>query len=242
MAPKKHKEAFTAKEILEQLDSAARQFSFPMLDNGYLYPVTARLSSYRNESHWRIVIEVVGFNYRGGGHNGIENCLYIFGNDLKHKPGLDNANFLSLTADSPEGNTFDRETESYLDPSINTILVRGNSITLSHDPSFYEAKGIHLEDPGKIMIWEMMRGLLPEHRNQFLATEEDIKQRIPAGLPLFIRLDNWNHPDLANEEKTGKNETFIMLADALENGDKKIFKPTQTPNTHWSNWPEGGTL
>jgi hypothetical protein len=242
MAHKKQKEAFTAKEILEQLDGAARQFAFPMLDNGYLYLVTARLSAYRNEKHWRIVIEAVGFNSRGAGHNGIENCLYIFGNNLPHKPGLDNANFLSPTADSPEGNTFDPETESYLNPSVNTILVRGNTITLSHDPAFYAAKGIQLEDPGRIMIWEMMRGLMPEHRNQFLATEEDIKQRIPAGLPLFIRLDEWNHPDLANQEKPGQNETFIMLADALETGDKKIFKPTQKPNTHWSNWPEGGTL
>lgn len=242
MSPKKQKEEFTAKEILEQLDSASKQFSFPMLDNGYVYPVTTRLSSWRNDSLWRIVIEVIGFNYRGGGHSGIENCLYIFGNKLDHKPGLDNANFLSLTADGPEGNAFDQQTESYLNPAVGSMLVRGNPISYSHDPAYYAARGIKLEEPGKIRIWEMMRGLMPEHRHQFLATEEDLKQRIPSGLPLFIRLDDWNHPDLANQEKPGKNETFIMLADALETGDKKIFKPTQKPNTHWSNWPEGGTL
>lgn len=242
MAHKKQKEAFTAKEILEQLDTANKQFSFPMLDNGYTYPVTARLSAYRTDALWRIVIEVVGFNYRGGGHNGIENCLYIFGNDLPHKPGLDNANFLNPTADSTEGNTFDPETESHLNPAVHTMLIRGQSIEISHDPAFYASKGIELEQPGKIMIWEMLRGLMPEQRDKFLAPDDEIHQRIPTGLPLFIRLDDWHHPDVANEERPGRNETFIMLADALETGDKKIFKPTEKPNTHWSNWPEGGTL
>lgn len=242
MAQHSNQETYTAKDILEQLDDATRQFTFPMLDNGYLYPVTTRLSAYRNETDWRIVIEVVGFNYRGGSHNGIENGLYIFGSALTHKPGLDNANFLHFTTDSDEGNAFDPETESYLNPAVSSILLRGQQIQLSKDPAFYEAKGIELEEPGRIMIWEMMRGLLPEYRDLFLATEEELRARVPIELPLFIRLDEWHHPDLANQERPGQNATFIMLADALETGDKKLFKPTLPANTHWSNWPEGGTL
>lgn len=242
MAQHSNQETYTSKDILEQLDNATTQFTFPMLDNGYLYPVTSRLSAYRNDTDWRIVIEVVGFNYRGGSHNGIENGLYIFGSGLTHRPGLDNANFLHFTADSEEGSTFDPETESFLNPAVSSMLLRGGQIQLSKDPGFYEAKGIHLEEPGKIMIWEMLRGLLPEYREQLLATEEELRARIPGDLPLFIRLDEWYHPDIANQERPGQNETFIMLADALETGDKKLFKPTQSANTHWSNWPEGGTL
>jgi hypothetical protein len=49
-----------------------------MLDNGYVHLVDSRLSAYRDNERWAIVIEVIGFNYRGGGSNGIDNCLYIF--------------------------------------------------------------------------------------------------------------------------------------------------------------------
>lgn len=237
-----YSETFTAKEILEQLDNATKEFRFPMLDNGYTYPVSTRLSAYRNSAEWKIVIEEIGFHYRAAGHAGIWNCLSIYGNSLDHKPGHDNANFLHFTADSEEGETFDTETESFLNPGVSSMLIRGQKIILSQDPDFYGSKGIQLEEPGKIMIWEMMRGLMPEYRDLFIATEEELRARVPEELALFIRLDEWHHPDLANQERPGQNETFIMLADALETGDLKLFKPTLPANTHWSNWPEGGTL
>jgi hypothetical protein len=37
-------------------------------------------------------------------------------------------------------------------------------------------------------------------------------------------------------------ETFQMITEVLVRGDSAWYVPTQTPNTHWSNWPEGGTL
>ncbi|MGN6418690.1 MAG: DUF7003 family protein [Pseudobacter sp.] len=242
MATQQQKEEFIAKDILQQFDEAARDFVFPMLDNGYHYPVTCRLTAWRNNTAWNIAIEVVGFNYRGGSHNGITNNLYLFGNNLTHEPGLENENLLYITSNSDEGETFDPETSSFLNPAVNSMLLRGQLIRLSKDPAFYEAKGIRLEEPGKIMIQEMLRGLLPEYREQLLATEEELRTRIPQALELFIRLDDWYHPDVAMRERPSENETFIMLADALETGDKKLFKPTRPANTHWSNWPEGGTL
>ena len=33
----------TVDEILRQLDDSARKFTFPMLDNGYIYPLDVRL-------------------------------------------------------------------------------------------------------------------------------------------------------------------------------------------------------
>jgi hypothetical protein len=32
-----------------------------------------------------------------------------------------------------------------------------------------------------------------------------------------------------------------MLAKVLVTGDAAHYKPTKPPNTHWSNWPGGGT-
>jgi hypothetical protein len=69
---------YTAQDILQQLDKCARGFTFPMLDNGYNYPVDSRLSAYRDNKRWALIIEVVGLNYWAGGHDGINNCLHIF--------------------------------------------------------------------------------------------------------------------------------------------------------------------
>ena len=37
-------------------------------------------------------------------------------------------------------------------------------------------------------------------------------------------------------------ETWQQLAQVLATGDVRYYRPTLPPNTHWSNWPESGTL
>lgn len=233
---------YTKKDILDQLDKCADKFTFPMLDNGYVYPVDTKLYGYRDESRWVLLIEVIGFNYRGGGHNGINNCLHLFGNCLSFPPGTNNDNFIYITDNSPEGSTFDEEYMESLNPYVNTFLIRGKEIKVNHSPSYYTSKGIELEKPPKIMVWEFLRGLVPEYRNDLLATEEEIRSRIPKDIPLILTLGEWHHPDLVDGEMPSTTETFQMIAAVLEKGNLQLYKPTQKPNTHWSNWPEGGRL
>ncbi len=58
--------AFEAEEILAILDRCCDAFTFPMLDNGYVYLAATRLSLYRSATDWAIVIEVFGFSPRSG--------------------------------------------------------------------------------------------------------------------------------------------------------------------------------
>jgi hypothetical protein len=53
-----------ASEILDVLDANARVFSFPMLDNGYVYLAATRLALYRATDDWAMVIEVFGYSPR----------------------------------------------------------------------------------------------------------------------------------------------------------------------------------
>lgn len=59
----------------------------------------------------------------------------------------------------------------------------------------------------------------------------------------------------AQEERTGEYErkqwdktrpssykTWQQIAKVLATGDESYYKPTSKPNTHWSNWPESGSL
>jgi len=58
--------AFDPEEILSILDRCCDDFTFPMLDNGYVYLAATRLSLYRSATDWAIVIEVFGFSPRAG--------------------------------------------------------------------------------------------------------------------------------------------------------------------------------
>ncbi|MVT10024.1 hypothetical protein GO493_17265 [Chitinophaga sp. ysch24] len=214
-----------------------------MLDNGYVYLVDSRLSAYGDNTRWVLLIEVVGYNYRAGGHNGIENCLYFFGNCLPFEPGVQNFNFLFATDNSEDGETFGPEYRSkYLNPAIKSMLLNGEKIPVSHDPDFYTSRGIELKEAPSIHIWEFVRAINTDYRDSFLALEEEIRVRIPKDLPLILRLDEWFHNDLAAGEKPSVVETFQMIAKVLEKGDKTLYQPTEAPNNHWKNWPEGGRL
>ena len=232
---------FTSNDILAQLDKCAEDFTFPMLDNGYVYPVESRLSGYRGDNRWVLIIEVIGFNVRAGGHDGIDNCLHIFGNCLGFEPGTNNSNFLYFAENSPEGETFDQEFGESLNPNIKTISMRGKIVPVSQDPEYYKTRQIELEAPPEIKIWEFLRAIKNDYGEHFFATEEEIRARIPLDLPFIIRLKEWFHPDLASGEKPSESETFQMIARVLESGDLRNYHPTKMPNNHWSNWPEGGT-
>ena len=47
---------WTSERILRVLDASAEQFTFPVLDNGYVYLAATRMSVYRSDGDWAIVI------------------------------------------------------------------------------------------------------------------------------------------------------------------------------------------
>ena len=108
------------------------------------------------------------------------------GNCLEFEPGSNNLNFLSLTNNSEDGNPFDEEDMNALDLEVKSMLLRDQKIKISTDPGFYSRQGIKLEEPSKIMIWEFLRGIAGDYKAQLLATEDEIRQRIPKDLPLLL--------------------------------------------------------
>lgn len=66
---------------------------------------------------------------------------------------------------------------------------------------------------------------------------------IKPSMDLILQLNEWNHPDVVDDsERPSGSETFQQLARVLVTGDKSKYAPTNPSNTHWSNWPDGGTL
>ena len=231
-----------SKEILRLLDSEAEGFEFPMLDNGYYYHGDQKLTIFRNEEYWAILIEVIAFNNHLYDIQGITTVASVFGNCK----GCfnDNSNFNFFAADNGiETFIYDDDIEDpCLNPEAKTIKIREQVIPIIFNRKHYLSKGIMLEYDSKITIWEFMRGLIPEYSYLFWLTREELSKKIPIELPLFMTLHNWHHPDLADTQKPSDTETFRELADVIAFGDKSLYKTKEIHNTHWLNWPEGGAL
>ena len=71
---------------------------------------------------------------------------------------------------------------------LTEVAIRDRRISIPRDPAIYASKGITLQEPPSIQTQELMRVLLPEHREGMLATEAERRQLIPHDLPLFARL------------------------------------------------------
>jgi hypothetical protein len=59
----------------------------------------------------------------------------------------------------------------------------------------------------------------------------------------LLQLDEWHHPNVADStQKPSGAEAFQQLARVLATGNVTLYRPTLASNTHWRNWPEGGSL
>ncbi|HBP22243.1 MAG TPA: hypothetical protein DEA08_31230 [Planctomycetes bacterium] len=214
-----------------------------MLDNGYVYLGATRLRAWRDLERWALILEVVGYSPRGGS---FDDALFVFGNCLAEgrKPGSNNRDFLYFVEDGPSGPHQGEDDDFFeaLHPEARDLRIRGQVVEVSHDPAFYAAREVELAEPPRVGLEELLRALVVDHRDLLFATDEELEARIAPALPELLRLDEWFHPNLIEDELPSQNETFQLLAQALVAGDPDLYQPTQPPNTHWSNWPEGGSL
>lgn len=237
------KASFAAEEILAQLDEAAADHRFPMLDHPYVHAGDARLRAFRDPQRWAIVVEKIGYNPRAGAAEGMHLETWAFGNCVQGPPGVTDGDFHAPVSDDPDdGPIDDAETGERLHPEARGLLIRGTRVAIPIDPAHYAARDIALSDPPAIALFELLRALLPEHREALLATDEEACRRLPADLAPFLVLDAWRHPDVRGDETPGQTSTFQRLAAALVAGDPDAYRPPEDPNTHWRHWPNGGDL
>ena len=233
--------SYTATDILDQLDECAIAFTFPILDNAYVYPADTRMTLFRDETRWAMVIEVLGFNSHMGGTGGIDNALYCFGNCLRRPPGINPEDTLRPVSDGSSGLLFEKDGIT-VRRGATDLLIRSCQVMVPRDLEHYRERKIRLEIPPDIQAFELLRGLLPEHRGLLLATDEEVCARVPEGLPQILRLDEWYHPDISDGDSPSDSPSFRALARVLEKGDPTRYRTRRKPNTHWIYWPEGGVL
>jgi hypothetical protein len=241
-----------ADQILSVLDRCCDAFSFPMLDNGYFYLAATRLSLYRTPADWAIVFELFGYSPRAW-----EPSLFIetFANALcnrdvpekyvkiqAYESYLANNPYNEFRAFNPiDGNEW-MDDNGCVAEAATEFMLRGRQQPI---PSLgeYEQRGITLEDPLRVQAFEFCRFIADVSRDSVLARADERRVSIPPGMTQILQLEEWHHPDVkVSEDRPSGSETFQQLAQVLVTGNVSLYQPSRAPNTHWKNWPEGGTL
>ncbi|WP_282607740.1 hypothetical protein [Pelagibius sp. Alg239-R121] len=139
-----------------------------------------------------------------------------------------------------EGDWQDLDDPEFVSKNGATVPLRGRAVPLPGKSAYADA-GIRLEQP-RVQTFELCRFLAHHHRDYVLARPEECRHHLDPALNLILTLEEWHHPDVADESLPSESPTFQQLAQVVETGDLKAYNPSQPPNTHWSFWPDGGTL
>lgn len=107
----------------------------------------------------------------------------------------------------------------------------------------YAHHGIELEDPPQVRVFELCRYLAAVCRDDVLATRAERRISVRPEMAQLLQLEEWNQPNVVDDaERPSGSPTFRQLARVLERGDASLYQPSSPANTHWSNWPDGGSL
>jgi hypothetical protein len=243
-----------AQHILSILDQCCDTYEFPMLDNGYVYLAATRLSLYRSEDDWAIVTEVFGF-FGPSGDPDTQICT--FASRLRNRKST--TDFVSMDAynDYLRQNPYnesrsifpieqrdwqDTEHWQFLAEGSRSVVVRGQKLPIPAIDE-YARYGITLTRNPRIKCYEFCRLLAAIAREKVLATPSERRENVLPELRQIMQLEEWNHPNVVDDEdRPSGSETFQQLAQVLVTGDVNCYRPTLEPNTHWKNWPQGGSL
>lgn len=229
---------FTASEILAMLDQCDESFTFPMLDNGYVYLAANRLSLYRSRSHWAMVIEIFGFSPRPGrpdfhiatfadhlrDRNNPQKYVSIqaYEQYLARKPYNESRFFYPIE----EGDWQDSADRELIAKNATQIMVRGKPHPIPALDA-YTRYGIELERPPRVNTFELCRLLAAVARDDVLATPEERRVSVLPHMIEILRLEAWHHPDIAAGEPPSSSQTFQQLTDVLMRGAATNYQPTQ---------------
>ncbi|TCI99832.1 hypothetical protein [Aeromicrobium sp. IC_218] len=208
--------------ILEELDIARDGLTFFDLNHPYLHAVDCRLHAFGDGSRWALVMEHVC--YYGRAFN-LFDVVHAFGNCLTSGGYmLEQDDFhgrIENFAEIRDTSDFDALADGP------PPRVRGRDLPLA-------------ATPGTNLV-SALRTLVPEHREPLLGTDAEVRRRVPPDLPKLLQLEEWHQPELF-ETTPSETETFQQLAQVMATCDPGAYRPTEPPNTHWSNWPLSGSL
>lgn len=259
---------FSEKEILREFDFAFEGTPgkyFPLvkendvvynfflnLEHGYFSTARSRIHLYGDNDNWAVVFEKTGY------HNRQQSCyieLTYIGNCINYNEELlqykytSNTNHIYLI-DPFEfkriENKTGQEMENFelIDPSVSHVKIRDVNVKVDLNYKNYGKVGIEVRDfdnPKNLIGFKDLTRYINETKPEILnPTEEEIQRHFSHDLPKIMVLENFYHEEAYDSEYSPSQiETYQLIAKILVNNDASLWKPTLTPNNHWSNWDSG---
>jgi hypothetical protein len=218
--------------ILDQLDVYAKEYNFPMLDNAYLNHADVRLTAFRSSSEWAILFEEIAFSE----WHGFINDVSAYGNKIK-KPGTQGPTI--IISELPGNPIWDDDGNFLLNRYSFEVMIQGKARSFRVSPEDYQRAGIDVNSKMSAPA-QLLRLLAFSIPNDFFMTDRMLLSkcgRTNSSLKKFIQLEDWYHPDIANDELPSENVCFQNLAHSIAKNNKDIYVcPHELLNTHWSNW------
>ena len=188
---------WTSKEILKVLDGCAESFTFPMLDNGYVYLAATSMSLFWSNTDWGIVIEVFGYSPRSYIP---DTQVYTFSSKLHNRDPESNyvtqEAYENYLANNPYNETrfiYPIENDDWIDEENQgrvkigaLIAIRGKSIEPSPN-GLYKDNSIELEGSTP-MVFELARLLAALKREDVLAKGNERRVSILPNLNQILTL------------------------------------------------------
>lgn len=228
--------SYTEEGILLELDRSRRSHNFIFPDGGKELPAKCRLTAYCDTTRWAIVLEELCYATNSPGFRGMVDMMPKIGNCVSERRSGERG-FVAVLSDAPDEHVFLDVMGFEVNPDVRAIRIRNEVYPIDLSPGALEKKGIVVPSDGALRCEHLLWSLLPEYADLLMATEAEKRGRLPADLPKFIQLDEWNQPLLITKRlMPSQSETFQLLAKAMVAGDASLYRPTLPPNTDWKNW------
>lgn len=231
----KQSKAIYAKDILSILDKEALEYNFPMPDNLCNYNAGMRLTAFRSMQEWLIIFEMLNYTQ----NHEFLNEICAFGNKLEVQGFAFESPVLIETI---KNTSFYKENGNFcIEPSQCSVQFKKESVSVCfHDEDYQKAR---VDQNSKAPTPAKLLRLFASAFNKNIYEENEnllkLVGRSNSGLMQFIKLEEWQHPDLAQDELPSQSISMLSLSEALEEGKPEIyFCPKEKINSHWYYWGE----
>ena len=211
---------------------------FPWFGEGFIY-IDSRLHIYCSDTDWTVLIEVINDNPQDLGHNACLETVYMW-DTKQHKGGLCKPIYYNITSDGDDGAVF----SDFELNNVKNMSIRERLIPIP-DKTVYDKKNIQITSIDEVQQYEILRALTPEYRDAFFMREDDILKLVGVKMSKLLQLEEWRHPlvyDDGTYEHPVECEVFQLIDKVIEYKDPSMYRPTEEPNTHWSNWTSNDYL
>jgi hypothetical protein len=227
---------FTKEEILAQLDLAAKNDAFPILQFcGYTWTGRSKLKVFLSDTQWLIVFENLNWDERE----------WLFKNSI-HSIGSDNIGSLYGNHDRiieacPDISFWNDDTMSddiLLDYLDFEVMVKGERKHFKFTEQDYTNLGIDLAETRTYKQAKILRVLAFTFPEMLFDSDTELLKKVrnnESGYELFLELDEWEQPEDMLVMPSKGSTSYQSIAEAISKRDASLYYcPKELCNTHWT--------